>query len=206
MNWWILMIIILFLIILMASPISALVAVGNEEPRIKADVRWLWGFLRFRLSKGEASIRVLGWQIFNKRPGEHPQKAAGSKPVSTESGDRSHRFARFLNKPFMNALFETLGKLRAAVSVNAWADMQLGFPDPARTGIVYGMLGSLCSMGTFPGLEVSPDFVSQKSSGLLTVRFDTATGKLLWVAVRFVLARPVRSIWWPELNWEGVKQ
>lgn len=201
MNWLIL-IIILFLAVFLSAPISATAVVGNDAPRFRANIKWLWGFVRFRLGKTEMSVNILGWKIIKKRTGDQKNKTASSDP----SGSEKHQgFKRFLNKPFACALLETLGRLKASVSINAWADLQLGFPDPARTGIAYGMLGSLCSMGMFPGLEVSPDFVSQKSSGILTVRFGAATGRLLWIAIRFALAAPVRALWWPELKWEGVK-
>lgn len=204
MNWWILLIIVLLLIIL--APISVTVEVRNKEPYIRVDIRWLWGFLRCVLGRLEASIRIMGWKVLVRRPGEASNKVARPESGSSESGGGLRRLSRFLNRPFIHALFKTLGSLKAVVSINAWADLQLGFPDPARTGMIYGMLGSLCSTGMFPGLEVSPDFVTQKSSGILTVQIDTVTGRLIWVAVQFAFSGPVRSIWWPELNWEGVKR
>jgi hypothetical protein len=51
MNWWILVAMVLFLIIL--APVSATVEVGNKEPYIRADVRWWWGLLYFRLAGKE---------------------------------------------------------------------------------------------------------------------------------------------------------
>lgn len=204
--WYSLGVLAILLMILLTPIGFSLSGSYHQTASLRGKVGWAGGIISlevlYRQGKVTLAAGVPGLvKTFSPRRGK------------TEAKDRP-RGARKARKPalhlsslteraFLQAIGVVLGKMWRALHLRLNITGCYGFGDPSLTGLVMAIISSLAV--TSPSINLYPDF-----SGEATELDGDAGGyliplQIIVIAVLFLLARPVRTVWWPMITM-GKKQ
>ncbi len=79
-------------------------------------------------------------------------------------------------------------------------DLELGFPDPSHTGIVYGLFSAYAGAFGVKGVRIHPNFQRQGISAGGKVSVWVIPGQIGWIAGRFAFDKEIRRLWWKQSN------
>ncbi len=89
------------------------------------------------------------------------------------------------------------GLLRAA-HLETDLDLELGFPDPSHTGIVYGLFSAYAGAFGVKGVRIHPNFQSQLISAGGKASAWVMPGQIAWIVARFAFDKEIRRFWWKK--------
>ncbi len=196
--WAVLSILLLPLILILVLPLSfALQVRRDEENHFAASASWLGAALQVENTSGTlmAGPFTLKKICFERAGSVNKHK----KKALLKKADRSKKSSnvQYLNAELITSFFKSLRQAWAALSVKVEGKAVFGFEDPALTGLTYGFMSAAGLSNRHPGLTLIPDFLEPCFAGYLSVRGRFTVGRLLFIAVKFLLSRPARRLWWP---------
>jgi hypothetical protein len=199
--WIILSIILIPLLLLLVVPFSFSAQVRRDQiNHFAASVSWLWGGVSLHAENTSGTFKAGPFtsKTFSFKRDSSPAEKKKKAPPKKKG---SHANARqFLNAELILAFFKSLQRIWEALSLRAEGRAVFGFEDPSLTGMVCGLLAAAGLYGRRPDLAITPDFLEPGLAGNLSVRGRFTVGRLLYIAVKFLLSRPARRLWWSWLR------
>ncbi|OAT85221.1 DUF2953 domain-containing protein [Desulfotomaculum copahuensis] len=202
----ILFVIILALLIILALPVTFWGRVRlNEKLAGEGELAWAGGLVAARLgmldNKPAFSLRVGRWTGRPPRSGRkkpaRPKQEKKRKPDQTRNAFRIKRLAPFLDGPLLKRAFAYLRRIWRSLDLKLRLEGEYGTGDPALTGYLTSLVSALhdsrLELHLRPNFaETALDLRGEVGGRLVPVRF-------LWLTGGFLLAAPVRRLWWSRI-------
>ena len=199
--WAVLSILLLPFILILVIPLSFAMQVGRDEKNhFAASVSWLGGGAALQVENTSGTLMAGPFalkKISFKRAGSVNKHKKKTLPKKADRSTKSLNIMQYLNAELITSFFKSLRQAWAALSVKVEGKAVFGFEDPALTGLTYGFMSAAGLSSRNPGLTLTPDFLEPGFAGYLSVRGRFTVGRLLFIAVKFLLSRPARRLWWP---------
>lgn len=199
--WIMLLIILIPLLLLLVVPFSFSAQVRRDQiNHFAASVSWLWGGVSLHVENTSGTFKA---GPFTSKKFSFKRDSASAKQKKKAPPRKKGRPAspmQFLNAEFILSFFKSLQQIWEALSLRAEGRAVFGFEDPSLTGMVCGLLAAAGLYSRRPALAITPDFLEPGLAGNLSVRGKLTVGRLLYIAVKFLLSRPARRLWWSWLR------
>jgi hypothetical protein len=197
--WAVLSILLLPLILILVIPLSFAIQVRRDgKNHFAASASWLGAALQVENTSGTLMAGPFALKkICFKRAGSINKHKKKALPKKADRSTKSFNNMQYLNTELITSFFKSLRQVWAALSVKVEGKAVFGFEDPALTGITYGFMSAASLSIRQPGLTLIPDFLEPGFAGYLSVQGRFTVGRLLFIAVKFLLSRPARHLWWP---------
>jgi hypothetical protein len=200
--WYLLDALLVLLLVVLLAPINIDFRGGYaQELKLKGRIGWAGGLLSLEVMRGQGKTSlILG--LFGLRKPVSTDKGtdkAKKKPKSQKQRSKSTtRLSTFINRELLAAVKAALLKLQRAMHLDLNVSGRYGFDDPSLTGFAMAIMSAvLWSSST---LNFYPDFTGEaldiqgKASGYFIPL------QIIIIVLLFLLARPVRAIWWPMIK------
>lgn len=202
--WIILLIILIPLFLLLVVPFSFAAQVRRDQiNHFAASVSWLWGGVSLHAENTSGTFKAGPFtsKTFSfKRDSSAAEQKKKAPPRKKDRPARTTSARQFLNAELILSFFKSLLQIWSALSLRAEGRAVFGFEDPSLTGMVCGLLAAAGLYSRHPALAITPDFLEPGLAGNLSVRGRFTVGRLLYIAVKFLLSRPARRLWWSWLR------
>jgi hypothetical protein len=201
--WIILLIILLPLLLLLVVPFSFSVQVRRDENNhFAASVSWLWGGFSLQVENTNGTFKAgpfTSKKFSFKRDGSAGQKKK-ARPEKKGRSAITRKATQYLNTKLISSFFKALLQAWTALSLRAEGKAVFGFEDPSLTGMACGLLAAAGIYSRCPDLKLIPDFLEPGLTGHLNLHGRFTVGRLLLIALKFLLSRPARRLWWSWLR------
>jgi hypothetical protein len=206
MFFWIILLIILFIILiplllLLVVPFSFSAQVRRDEiNHFAASASWLWGgvSLHAENTSGVFKAGPFTSKTFSFKRDSSPAEQKKKSPPKKKGRPANAR--QFLNTELILSFIKSLQQIWEALSLRTEGRAVFGFEDPSLTGMVCGLLAAAGLYSRRPALAITPDFLEPGLVGNISVQGRFTLGRLLYIAVKFLLSQPARRIWWSWLR------
>jgi hypothetical protein len=202
--WIILSIILIPLLLLLVVPFSFFAQVRRDQiNHFAASVSWLWGSVSLHAENTIGTFKAGPFtsKTFSfKRDSTAAKLIKKDRPEKTRRSTKTSNITQYLDADLISVFLKSLFQAWAALSLRAEGRAVFGFEDPSLTGMACGLLAAAGLYGRHPALAITPDFLEPGLAGNLSVRGRFTVGRLLYIAVKFLLSRPARRLWWSWLR------
>jgi hypothetical protein len=201
MNLWLTIILLLILFILSVLLFSSIFFhLVLDDKRKRGSFKWLCGSFYW-----DWSDKMTGFKLFNLRmwrgsleKKEKPKKKKVKKKKKGPSFMILWQEKRVMVKT-ANVAFSSAGDLLRKSKVDRFLlDANVGTPDPALTGVLYGGISSISyplqSFLPNTTINVYPDFETQTFRGNTEISLKTKVRDLFWIVVRAFFLLPKVAI------------
>jgi hypothetical protein len=165
-----------------------------------ASVSWLWGGVSLYVENTCGTFKAGPFTAKKFSFKRDRSSAKQKKKAPSRKKGRSASARQFLNAELVLSFFKSLLQVWKALSLRAEGRAVFGFEDPSLTGMVCGLLAAAGLYSRHPALAITPDFLEPGLAGNLFVRGRFTVGRLLYIAVKFLLSQPARRLWWSWLR------
>lgn len=197
---------VLLLLILLALPLTFYGRIRlNEKLAGEGELAWAGGLVAARLgmldNKPAFSLRVGRWTgrlpRSRRKNAARPKQEKRHKPDQTRTAFRVKRLVQFLDGPLLKRAFAYLRRVGRSLDLRLRLEGEYGTGDPALTGYLSSLVAAL--HGSRLELHLSPNYAETflDLRGELGGRLVPA--QFLWLTGGFLLAAPVRYLWWSRL-------
>jgi len=202
--WIILLIILIPLFLLLVVPFSFAAQVRRDQiNHFAASVSWLWGgvSLHAENTKGTFKAGPFTSKTFSfKRDSAAAEQKKKDRSEKKRRSTKTSNITQYLDADLISAFLKSLLQIWEALSLRAEGRAIFGFEDPSLTGMLCGLLAAAGLYSSRPDLVITPDFLESGLTGNLSVRGRFTVGRLLYIAVKFLLSQPARRLWWSWLR------
>ncbi len=206
MSGWTILILglVLLPVLLLSIPLAFRVAgiVSPGDLRLEAGAAWGWGLLAavIEINRSETSVRLrlagLPLPLPCRKPGKTSDKDL-EKKAGRDGKSKVFSFSTVitvLNRKLFYAILRYVKRLLGSLRVRLRLSGVFGTGDPALTGVILALISALQADNA--NLDLNADF----SDPILGVNGEIS-GRvvaivILWLTIRFLLAGPVRKLWW----------
>jgi hypothetical protein len=194
-----------------------------DDYEVGIAAKWLWGILKFEFAL-EPQTRLFGVRLFNlsvyrkkQRPAPpktversaQEEKPQAVKPAKKRTKEKSSNFSlsdliegvqsgvgRF-SIAAVGELLHFLSRLLESLQIKVDGEAEVGLDDPADTGMLLGFFYAVTGALHIKGFSLRPnwDQLVLRASVYFSARLRLA--QILLIALRTMLAKPIRRIWWP---------
>ncbi len=216
MSGWIVLpaVLVLVLVGLISIPLTfqAGGCLGQDKRRLESKITWGWGLFtadvemkgrgtsaRFKL----AGINLSASRKKDRADSAEEDKRTGRKPKQSKKQTGRNRSGfppviAVLNREMLAAVLGYLKKLYKSLGLRLRLSGVYGADDPAVTGFLAGLVAALRAGNI--NLDLDADF-----SGPFIDIIGETSGRIvpiaiLWHSTCFLLAKPVRKLWWAVLK------
>ena len=202
--WIILSIFLIPLFLLLVVPFSFAAQVRRDQiNHFAASVSWLWGGVSLHAENTSGAFKAGPFtsKTFSfKRDSTAAKLKKKDRPEKKRRSTKTSNITQYLNAALISAFLKSLLQLWEALSLRAEGRAVFGFEDPSLTGMVCGLLAAVGLYSRNPALAITPDFLEPGLAGNLSLRGRFTMGRILIIAVKFLLSRPARRLWWSWLR------
>ncbi|MDH3209332.1 MAG: DUF2953 domain-containing protein [Burkholderiaceae bacterium] len=179
------------LVLMLAVPIDVAFRIqGIEAFKGQIMIRWLFGLVRFRIRVPDAAKL----QVPRPGTGQHATKVWGKKP-----GGHANVLAVLRIAAFRQRVYRLVKDLVHAAHLHELGiRIRLGLGDPADTGRLWALLGSLSALAQSlhnTQVRIEPDFTDAVFEVDAKGRFLLVPLQFLALAIAFVLSPPSIQAW-----------
>jgi hypothetical protein len=187
---------------------------------LEARVAWGWRLLTVALSiKGREtsfSLRLAGipFPVPREKPeavGAKEFKKKIKKKIKKKTGrkEKKNRFnfsvaTAILNRKFLEAVWGYCQRLIQSFRLRLRLSGVYGTDDPALTGLIAGLIAALHAGHINLNLEADFSGPTLDLTGETSGRIVPAV--ILWFTIRFLLAEPLRKLWWSHLKTKLIRR
>ncbi len=202
--WIILSIILIPLFLLLVVPFSFAAQVRRDQVnQFAASVSWLWGGVSLQAENTNGTFKAgpfTAKKFSFKRDSTAAKLKKQDRPEKTRRSSKTSSITQYLNADLISAFLKSLCQLWEALSLRAEGRAVFGFEDPSLTGMACALLAAVGLHSRHPALAITPDFLEPGLAGNLSLRGRCTVGRLLYIALKFLLSRPARRLWWSWLR------
>ncbi len=121
-----------------------------------------------------------------------PKKSRQAKKLSFK------QLKQLASAPVLSKVKWAIQSVFKAIHLKADLDVELGFPDPSHTGIVYGLFCAYAGAFGVKGVRLHPNFESKLVAVDGSASMWIVPGQLLWIVARFMFDSEIRHLWWKK--------
>ncbi|MEQ8174189.1 MAG: hypothetical protein ABRQ26_03885 [Syntrophomonadaceae bacterium] len=165
---------------------------------IKAELEWAFGTFGFRASYGSGGFnsQVVIFGFARHLSSDKKETAVDTASEKPKRKPRRGALSDYLNRSMIASLILLLRRLIKALHLDVNLSGRYGFEEPDITAITTLLIGFLGGSA----INLKPDY----SRGILDirgyVRGRVIVARILVIAVQFLLSKPVRAIWRPNIT------
>ena len=196
----------------------------DKSYQLLLNVRWLWGIigLGFTILPGKKlfSLKLSGLNIITYSPKsvspekkkekvakktqkkakkkEKKQKKREKKRITLDKQlEKAVETAQTLSFEALTAPIAFFSRLFGSLKLKVTGQAELGLSDPADTGMLLGFAHSTLGALNVRSFNFYPSWEERVVKGKATFYVRVWIGEILLIAIRMVLSRAIRRIWWP---------
>lgn len=196
----------------------------DKSYQVLLDVRWLWGIIglgftilpeKKLFSLKISELNIVTYSPKPVSPEKKKEKVAKKTQKKTKKKEKKQKkkekkritfdkqlekvveTAQTLSLEALTAPFVFFSRLFASLKLRVTGQAEMGLSDPADTGMLLGFAHSTLGALNLRNVNFYPSWEERVVKGEATFYVRVWIGEILLIAIRIVLSRAIRRIWWP---------